>query len=61
IWDADFLLGEKDATGQDGYVLCEINASAVFPMPDEAPAAIAKLLAARLARAGRSLAAPPVG
>jgi hypothetical protein len=50
IWDADFLLGPKDADGQDGYVLCEINASAVFPMPDEAPAAIAEVLARRLAR-----------
>lgn len=61
IWDADFLLGEKDAAGQDGYVLCEINASAVFPMPDEAPAAIAQLIAARLARADRAIGAPTAG
>jgi hypothetical protein len=50
IWDADFLRGEPDAEGQDRHVLCEINASSVFPMPDEAPAAIASVLAGRLAR-----------
>lgn len=49
IWDADFLLGPK-AEGEDSYVLCEINASSVFPMPAEAPAAIARALAQRLAR-----------
>jgi hypothetical protein len=54
IWDADFLLGPKDPDGQDRYVLCEINASSVFPMPDQAPAAIARTLAARLALAAIS-------
>jgi hypothetical protein len=49
IWDADFLLGPPDAGGEDSYVLCEINASSVSPMPQEAPAAIARTLAARLA------------
>ena len=29
IWDADFLLGPRDAGGKDTYVLCEINASSV--------------------------------
>ncbi|MDB5475985.1 MAG: hypothetical protein JWP49_1496 [Phenylobacterium sp.] len=45
IWDADFLLGPKTRAGDDGYVLCEINASSVYPMPAEAPAAIARTLA----------------
>jgi hypothetical protein len=36
IWDADFLLGPKTPTGEDTYVLCEINVSGVFPIPDEA-------------------------
>ena len=36
IWDADFLLGPKTAAGEDTYVLCEINVSGVFPIPDEA-------------------------
>jgi len=36
LWDADFLLGPKTASGGDSYVLCEINVSAVFPFPDEA-------------------------
>ena len=36
VWDADFLFGPKTAAGDDTYVLCEINVSAVFPMPPEA-------------------------
>ena len=35
IWDADFLLGPKDADGEDSYILCEVNVSGVFPIPDE--------------------------
>ena len=41
IWDADFLYGPEDREGADTYVLCEINASCVFPFPDEAPRAVA--------------------
>lgn len=48
IWDADLLLGPRDPAGADTYVLCEINVSSVFPMPDTAPDAIAALLARRL-------------
>jgi hypothetical protein len=47
IWDADFLYGPRDAAGADSYVLCEINVSSCFAIPDEAPAAIAKLVSAR--------------
>jgi hypothetical protein len=36
IWDADFLYGPKTATGEDTYVLCEINVSSVHPFPDSA-------------------------
>ena len=42
IWDADFFYGARDADGADTYVLCEINASSCFGIPDEAPAAIAR-------------------
>jgi hypothetical protein len=49
IWDADFLLGPRTATGEDSYVLCEINVSSVFAIPDQAPAAIARIVEARLA------------
>jgi hypothetical protein len=49
IWDADFLLGPRTAEGEDSYVLCEINASSVFPIPDEAPDALAKVAVDRLA------------
>lgn len=45
IWDADFLLGP----GEDAYVLCEINVSSVFPMPEQGPGALARTLVRRLA------------
>jgi hypothetical protein len=51
IWDADFLYGPKTAAGGDTYVLCEINVSGVMPIPDEAPAEIARCVARRLTRA----------
>jgi hypothetical protein len=54
IWDADFLYGPRDASGADTYVLCEINASSCFAIPDEAPAAIARTVKGRLV--GRSTA-----
>lgn len=50
IWDADFLLGPKEDAGEDSYVLCEINVSSVFPMPDEGPAALAAVVRDRLLR-----------
>jgi hypothetical protein len=43
IWDADFLYGPQTAAGEDSYVLCEINVSSCFAIPDQAPAAIARL------------------
>jgi len=51
IWDADFLYGPRTATGEDTYVLCEINVSSVFAIPDEAPAAIASLVLERVQQA----------
>jgi Domain of unknown function (DUF6815) len=48
IWDADFLYGPPDASGADTYVLCEINASSCFAIPDEAPDIIAETVRARL-------------
>jgi hypothetical protein len=48
IWDADFLYGPHDLSGEDTYVLCEINASSVFPFPEQAPSVIAQLALARL-------------
>jgi hypothetical protein len=44
IWDADFLYGPRTESGEDSYVLCEINVSSCFAIPDEAPAAIAQLV-----------------
>lgn len=48
IWDADFLYGPKTADGLDTYVLCEINVSSVFPIPNQAPDEIARLTRMRL-------------
>jgi hypothetical protein len=48
IWDADFMLGPVHADGTDSYVLGEINVSSVFPIPDDAPAEIARRVAERL-------------
>ncbi|MCC8963083.1 Cj0069 family protein [Bradyrhizobium sp. Pear76] len=57
IWDADFLYGPRDADGADSYVLCEINASSCFAIPDEAPAAIARTVRERIRRTMESDAA----
>ena len=43
IWDADFLYGPRTGSGEDSYVLCEINVSSCFAIPEQAPAAIARL------------------
>jgi hypothetical protein len=42
IWDAVLLYGPRDAAGKDAFVLCEINVSSAFPIPDQAPDEIAK-------------------
>jgi hypothetical protein len=47
IWDADFLYGPTNDAGDDTYVLCEINVSAVWPYP---PQATRTLVAAAMAR-----------
>ena len=43
IWDADFLYGPRTASGEDTYVLCEINVSAVAPYPDTAAPKVAQI------------------
>jgi hypothetical protein len=48
VWDADFLYGPRTSAGEDTYVLCEINVSSVFPIPDQAPDDMASLVAGRL-------------
>ena len=54
IWDADFLYGPRTASGEDTYVLCEINVSSVFPFPEQAPSEIARLALARLLSSGKT-------
>lgn len=48
LWDCDFLLGPKAASGEDTHVLCEINVSSVAPFPDSA---IEPIVRAALTRA----------
>jgi hypothetical protein len=50
IWDADFLYGPRTVSGEDTYVLCEINVSSVFAIPDQAPASIAQRALSKLRR-----------
>lgn len=55
VWDVDLLYGPRTTSGNDSFVLCEINISSVFPLPDEAidplvEVAIKQSLAAKLRR-----------
>src|SRR5262249_41596775 len=50
LWDADFLAGLPTKSGEDSYVLCEINVSSVLPFPPDAPAAVARATAAAVRR-----------
>jgi len=47
LWDADFLPRATDSPTQVDYALCEINASSVYPYPDEAMIYLARALAQR--------------
>jgi hypothetical protein len=57
IWDADFLHGPKTTAGADNYVLCEINVSAVWPLPPMAAPTVAAAALDRV-RAVRALRSP---
>lgn len=48
IWDADFLYGPKTASGEETFVLCEINVSCVSPFPDSALPRFVKNMVNRL-------------
>jgi hypothetical protein len=50
LWDCDFMFGPKDASGNDTYVLCEINVSCVSPFPDSAAMPLAKTVMERISR-----------
>jgi hypothetical protein len=61
IWDADFLYGPKTQAGEDTYVLCEINVSAVWPFPEHAVDNLAQAAVTRIKAAGqaRTRSSPP--
>jgi hypothetical protein len=48
IWDADFLYGPKTTSGDDTYVLCEINASSTFAFPEHAMPTVARAATQRI-------------
>jgi len=48
LWDCDFLFGPKSASGEDTYVLCEINVSSIAPFPESAAPYVAKAALARI-------------
>lgn len=48
LWDCDFLLGPKKASGKDSYVLCEINVSSIAPFPESAPPYVAEATLAQM-------------
>jgi hypothetical protein len=48
IWDADFLYGPKTTSGDDTYVLCEINVSSTFAFPEHAMPTVAEAAIARI-------------
>jgi hypothetical protein len=48
IWDADFLYGPKTTSGDDTFVLCEINASSTFAFPEQAMPTVAHAAARRI-------------
>ena len=41
LWDADFFYGSKTPSGEDTFVLCEINVSCITPYPVTAARTIA--------------------
>ena len=53
LWDCDFLLGERDASG-DRYVLCEVNVSSVSPFPESAIPALVGAVQLRFAKQARA-------
>jgi hypothetical protein len=48
IWDADFLYGPKSGSGEDSFVLCEINVSSTFAFPEFAMPGVARAAIARI-------------
>jgi hypothetical protein len=59
LWDCDFLLGPKGESGEDTYVLCEINVSSVSPFPETAVVPVAQATCARVNATRRDRARSP--
>jgi len=53
LWDCDFMFGPKKTSGEDTYVLCEINVSSVAPFPDSAAPVIADAVLKQLQITGK--------
>jgi hypothetical protein len=50
LWDCDFMLGPREPSGEERYLLCEINVSSVHPFPESALAPLARATWAKLRR-----------
>ena len=50
IWDADFLYGQKNPSGEDTFVLCEVNVSSTFAFPEFAMPGVARAAIDAMAR-----------
>lgn len=55
LWDADFLLGDRDNGAEETYALCEINVSSVSPFPDSTIAPLVEATCRTLAMARRAM------
>ncbi|MBL0727175.1 Cj0069 family protein [Piscinibacter sp. HJYY11] len=49
LWDCDFMFGERPASGEERFVLCEINVSSVSPFPPSCVQPIVDAIRRRLA------------
>ncbi|MFL5980104.1 MAG: Cj0069 family protein [Gaiellaceae bacterium] len=52
IWDADFLYGPRTSSGEDTYLLCEINVSSTFAFPEFAMPRVAEATLERIRERG---------
>jgi len=48
LWDADFLYGPKMPSGEDSFVLGEINVSSIYPFPESALTPLAQAVRNRI-------------
>ncbi|MBZ0285777.1 MAG: Cj0069 family protein [Anaerolineae bacterium] len=50
LWDTDFIMGDKTQSGEDTYLLCEINVSSVYPSAESPIGQLADSLLTSMAK-----------